>query len=76
VGTVVSGAPATTTLPVVTIGGMRVHTIGSVMTSGTAGLYQITMQLPDNVPTGTPAVVASIGGAQTQSGVTIFIGQQ
>jgi uncharacterized protein (TIGR03437 family) len=50
--------------------------ISSVMTSGTAGLYQITVQLPSNVPTGTPAVQVSIGGVQTQSGVTLLVGAQ
>ena len=74
VGTIVSGAPPTATLPIVTIGGMKVQVISSVMTSGSAGLYQITVQLPANVPTGTPAVQASIGGVQTQSGVTLFVG--
>jgi uncharacterized protein (TIGR03437 family) len=75
-GTIVSGAPATSTVPVVTVGGMQVPVVSSVLTTGTAGLYQITIQLPANVPTGTVAVQASIGGAQTQSGVTLFVGAQ
>jgi uncharacterized protein (TIGR03437 family) len=75
-GRIVAGAPATTTLPVVTVGGMQVPVISSVMTTGTVGLYQITIRLPANVPTGTPAVQASIGGASTQSGVTLFVGAQ
>jgi uncharacterized protein (TIGR03437 family) len=75
-GTVVSNAPATSTLPIVTVGGMQVPVVSSVLTTGTAGLYQITIQLPANVLTGTPAVQASIGGVQTQSGVTIFVGAQ
>ena len=53
---------------------MQVQVISSVMTSGTAGLYQITVQLPANVPTGTPAIQASIGGVPTQSGVTLLVG--
>jgi uncharacterized protein (TIGR03437 family) len=76
VGAIVSGAPATATLPIVTIGGTQARAISSVMTSGTAGLYQITVQLPANAPTGTPVVQASIGGVQTQSGVTLFVGGQ
>jgi uncharacterized protein (TIGR03437 family) len=75
-GTIVTGAPATATFPVVTVGGMTVPVISSVMTPGTVGLYQITIRLPDNVPTGTPAVQASIAGATTQSGVTLFVGAQ
>jgi uncharacterized protein (TIGR03437 family) len=75
-GMIVTGAPVTATLPVVTVGGMQVPVISSVLTTATAGLYQITIQLPANVPTGTPAVQASIGGLQTQSGVTLFVGAQ
>jgi len=75
-GTIVTGAPATATLPIVTVGGMQVPVISSVLTTGTVGLYQITIQLPANVPTGTPAIQASINGASTQSGVTLFVGAQ
>jgi uncharacterized protein (TIGR03437 family) len=75
-GTVVSGAPATLSLPIVTVGGMQVPVISSVLTVGTVGLYQITIQLPADVPMGTVAVQASMNGVQTQSGVTIFVGAQ
>jgi uncharacterized protein (TIGR03437 family) len=73
-GVEVSGAPATA-LPTVTVGGMPVQVISSVLTTGIAGVYQITIQLPANVPAGAVAVQASVGGAQTQSGATIFVGQ-
>jgi uncharacterized protein (TIGR03437 family) len=75
-GTIVTGAPVTSTFPVVTIGGVQVPVISSVLTTGTVGLYQITIQLPASVPTGTPAVQASIGAVQTQSGMTLFVGAQ
>jgi uncharacterized protein (TIGR03437 family) len=75
-GTIVTGAPVMSMLPVVTVGGAQVPVISSVLTTGTVGLYQITIQLPANAPTGTPAVQASIGGLQTQSGVTLFVGAQ
>ena len=75
-GTVVTGAPATATLPIVTVGGLQVPVISSVLTAGTVGLYQITIQLPANVPTGAPVVQASIGGVQTLSGVTLLVGAQ
>jgi len=74
IGAIVTGAPATTMTPVVTVGDMTVPVISSVMTPGTVGLYQITIRLPDNVPTGTPAIQASIDGKQTSSGVTLFVG--
>ncbi|HUB78086.1 MAG TPA: SBBP repeat-containing protein [Bryobacteraceae bacterium] len=67
---------ATATVPIVTVGGMQVPVISSVMTTGTVGLYQIAIQRPTNVPTGTPAIQASINGASTQSGVTLFVGAQ
>jgi uncharacterized protein (TIGR03437 family) len=75
-GTIISGAPVTSTLPVVTVGGIQVSVVSSVLTTGTVGLYQITIQLPANVPTGTPAVQASIAGVPTQAGVTLFVGAQ
>jgi len=72
-GIEVSGAPPTSTMPIVTVGGVQVQVISSVLAPGTAGLYQINIQLPANVPTGTVAVQASIGGMQTQSGVTLVV---
>jgi uncharacterized protein (TIGR03437 family) len=75
-GMIVTNASPTATLPVVTVGGVQVPVVSSVMTTGTVGLYQITIQLSANVPIGTPAVQASIGSAQTQSGVTLFVGAQ
>jgi len=74
-GTITSGAPATAT-PIVTVGRMQVPVISSVLTTGTVGLYQITIQLPASVPTGAVTVQASIAGAQTQSGVTLFVAAQ
>ena len=75
-GTIVSGAPAMSTPPVVTVGGVQVPVVSSVLTTGTVGLYQITIQLPATVPTGAVAVQASIAGVPTQSGVTLFVGAQ
>jgi uncharacterized protein (TIGR03437 family) len=72
-GVEVSGAPATASAPTVTVGGMPVRVVSSVLTTGSAGLYQITIQLPANLPTGTVAVQASIGGVQTQAVVSLFI---
>jgi uncharacterized protein (TIGR03437 family) len=75
-GTIVAGAPVTSTPPTVTVGDRQVTVVSSVLTTGSAGLYQITIQLPANVPTGTPAVQASIDGVSTQAGVTLFVGAQ
>jgi uncharacterized protein (TIGR03437 family) len=73
-GVEVSGAPATSTLPTVTVGGVNAHVINSVLTDGTAGLYQVAIQLPANVPTGTAIVQASIGGPQSQANAVLFVG--
>jgi uncharacterized protein (TIGR03437 family) len=73
-GTVVTGAPAVVTLPTVTVGGMTVPVVSTILTLDSAGLYQVTIQLPADVPTGTVAVQASVGGVSTASGVTIFVG--
>jgi len=73
-GIVVSGIPFAPT-PTVTIGGMGVPVLNSLLAPDGVGVYQITIQLPDNVPTGSVAIQASVGGAQTQPGTTIFVGK-
>jgi uncharacterized protein (TIGR03437 family) len=72
-GTMVTGTPATLALPVVTVGGMPVTVIGSILTAGSVGLYQVTIQLPANVQTGAVAIQASVGGVSTPAGVTILV---
>jgi uncharacterized protein (TIGR03437 family) len=74
-GTLVTGAPAAVTSPTVTVGGVAALVIGAVLTPGTAGLYQVTIQIPAAAPAGAVAVQASVGGVQSASGVTIFVGQ-
>jgi len=73
-GTIVSGVPIAAT-PTVTVGGVSATVLNSILTAGGAGLYQITIQLPANVPAGASAIQASVGGAQTQAGATIFLSQ-
>jgi uncharacterized protein (TIGR03437 family) len=70
---VVTGTPAVVTAPIVTVGGMAVPVVDTILTVGSAGLYQITIQLPANVPTGAVAVQASVGGVSTPAGVTILV---
>ena len=72
-GTTVSGAPAVAATPTVTVGGTPAQVISAVLTTGSAGLYQVTIQLPSSVPAGAVAVQASAGGVQTPAGVTIFV---
>ena len=73
-GTVVAGVPAAVTPPTVTVGGMPATVMSTVLTPGSAGLYQIAIQLPANLPSGALPVVASVRGMQTQAGVTILVG--
>jgi uncharacterized protein (TIGR03437 family) len=72
-GKAVAGAPAVITTPAVTIGGISVPVISAVLTTGTAGLYQITVQLPPDTPAGPQAVQATVGGQKTPAGVTLLI---
>jgi uncharacterized protein (TIGR03437 family) len=72
-GIVVSGAPAVQTLPVVTVGGTPVTVISAVLSPGSAGLYQVAIQLPASVPTGAVAIQASVGSIQSAAGVLIFV---
>jgi uncharacterized protein (TIGR03437 family) len=44
---------------------MPVPVISATLVGGAAGLYQVTIQLPANVPTGSVAVVASLGTVMT-----------
>ena len=74
-GIAVSGAPPVVSLPTVTVGGVTAPVISAVITTGTAGLYQVTIQLPATVPPGPAVVQASVGGAQTQAGALLMVGQ-
>jgi uncharacterized protein (TIGR03437 family) len=74
-GVAVSGSPAVATTPTVTVGRVAVPVISAGLSVGTAGLYQVTIQLPATVPTGVVAIQASVGGATTQAGVVLLVGQ-
>jgi uncharacterized protein (TIGR03437 family) len=73
-GIVVSGAPAVATMPAITVGGTAVPVISAVLSPGSAGLYQIAIQLPANVPTGIVALQASVAGVQSPAGVDLLVG--
>jgi uncharacterized protein (TIGR03437 family) len=74
-GTVVSGAPAVVANPTVSVGGLPAQVLSTLLTAGSAGLYQVTIRVPDLTPTGAVPVQAFVGGAQTPSGVTLYIGR-
>jgi uncharacterized protein (TIGR03437 family) len=72
-GILFSGAPAAATLSTVTVGGMVASNVGTVLSPGSVGLYQIAVQLPAALPSGPVAVQASAGGASSPTGILIFI---
>jgi uncharacterized protein (TIGR03437 family) len=74
-GTLVTGAPAVVTTPTATVGGVTAPVISAVLTPGTAGLYQVTIQIPAAAPAGAVALQASVGGVTTANGVMIYVGQ-
>jgi uncharacterized protein (TIGR03437 family) len=74
-GTAVSGAPAVVPAPTVTLGGVAAEVVNTVLTTGCAGLYQVTIRIPDSAPAGAVAVQASVGGVRTADGVLLFVGR-
>jgi uncharacterized protein (TIGR03437 family) len=74
-GTTVSGAPPVVTAPSVTVGGVPAEVVSTVLTTGWAGLYQVTVRIPQAAPAGPVALQASLGGVRTADGVMIFVGQ-
>jgi uncharacterized protein (TIGR03437 family) len=72
-GQVVTGAPAVTTLPTVTVGGLPATVIGAALSPGSAGLYQIAIQIPAAVASGDAAIRATAGGFTSPAGVNVFV---
>jgi uncharacterized protein (TIGR03437 family) len=72
-GIAVTGAPKAATLPSILVGGVAVTPIYAVLSPGSAGLYQIAIQLPASLPTGVAVVQASTGGVQSPGGVDLFV---
>jgi uncharacterized protein (TIGR03437 family) len=57
------------------IGGQEARVVNASLTNGTAGLYQITIQLPASLPAGAAMVQATVGGVQSPAGIQIAVGQ-
>jgi uncharacterized protein (TIGR03437 family) len=72
-GAVVSVTPPLAALPVVTVGGTPVTTLGAALSPGSAGLYQIAIQLPASLPAGIAAIRATVGGFTSPAGVNLFV---
>jgi uncharacterized protein (TIGR03437 family) len=63
---------STATLPTVTLGSTPLQVLGAALTPGSAGLYQIAVQLP-MVSDGTYPIQASIGGVQSPASTMLTI---
>jgi uncharacterized protein (TIGR03437 family) len=74
-GSAVVGAPAVAAPVTVTIGGQPATLLSTVLSPGSAGLYQIAIQLPATLPSGAVAVQATVGGVSSPAGVSIFVGR-
>ena len=72
-GQVVTGAPAVVTNPAVTVGSINAPLISAVLSPGSAGLYQIAIQIPDSVPNGDLPVVAQVQGVQSPGNVLLTV---
>lgn len=73
-----SGSQLYLTAPVtVTVGGANasVYDGAAALAPGWAGLYQVTVQIPSSTPNGDALVQATVGGAQSPSGVLLTVQQ-
>jgi uncharacterized protein (TIGR03437 family) len=72
-GTMVIGGPATTAQPAMIVAGVAAQVISSVLTAGEAGLYQITIRIPNGIPSSEDTVTASI---EMSRGHVLFCGHR
>jgi uncharacterized protein (TIGR03437 family) len=59
--------------PVVTINNVPATVYGAALAPGFAGLYQVAIQVPVSMSDGDWPIVASIGGAQSASGMVVAV---
>jgi uncharacterized protein (TIGR03437 family) len=72
-GTAAAAIASVKSMPVVTLGNIPVTVIGAALSPGSAGLYQIAVQLPGSPSTGVVGVRASAGGYTSPAGVVTFV---
>ena len=66
---------ATATLPSVSIGNIPATVEGAALAPGSAGLYQIAIQVPGSLTNGDWPIQASIGGAPSPAGTILTVHQ-
>jgi uncharacterized protein (TIGR03437 family) len=59
----------------VTLGGQPVTALGTALSPGLAGVYQIAIQLPSNLPNGDYEVVATVTGSMSPASVLLTVQQ-
>ncbi|HEX5229852.1 MAG TPA: IPT/TIG domain-containing protein [Bryobacteraceae bacterium] len=75
IGSAVPGTTsyATATLPTVTVDDKPAKVFGAALAPGSAGLYQIAIQVPDSLTAGDWPVIATIGGVDSPTGTVISV---
>jgi len=73
VGELSSVAPSVATLPAVLVGGVQARVLGAARSAGFAGLYQIAIQVPPDLPDGDQTIVAEVQGVQSPAGVLLTV---
>jgi len=68
-----SGGYSTASAPTVTIGNTPATVYGAALAPGSAGLYQIAIQVPTTLADGDWPIQASIGGVTSPAGIVISI---
>jgi uncharacterized protein (TIGR03437 family) len=66
---------ATTTLPSLSVGNIPATVYGAALASGSAGLYQIAIQVPDSLADGDWPIQATIGGVPSPTGTVLSVHQ-
>ena len=64
---------AATTVPAVTINQASVAVLGAVLSPGSAGLYQVAIQVPATLGDGDWPIQATVGGVQSPAGVMLSV---
>jgi uncharacterized protein (TIGR03437 family) len=68
-----NGSYPTASLPTVTIYNTPVIVYGAALAPGSAGLYQIAIQVPNSLADGDWPILASIGGAISPTGIVLSV---
>lgn len=65
---------STASAPAITINKTQVIVFGAALAPGSAGLYQIAIQVPNDMPSGDFPILAGIGSTQSPTGVILSVG--